>query len=390
MTVAQVVNEFGLEACSMGVQSRWRGGNLDSWVTVIHAIEPRHARERYGGKLDKLNMPWRSCYFEEGGDESKLLREGGYSQFPVLAPRWAVSGGDIYGNGPGMEALGDVRALQLLQLRKAQAIDYQTQPPLQAPTSMQSTEVNMLPGGVTFVDAANPAAGIRPAWETRLEMQPMLLDIGEHQRRINAAFYSDMFLMLANAGTQTRMTATEVAERHEEKLLMLGPVLERLHNELLRPLIDNTFAQMASVGMLPPVPQEVAGLDLQPEFISMLAQAQRAIGTNAVDRFLGHVAGVAQYKPEVLDKVDTDYLVDAYGDMLGVDPHAIIATEDVAEVRRARNEAMAAKEQAAMAAQQAQTARNLGSVQTGPGANNVAADLMSQFSGYNSPPAQMY
>lgn len=390
MTVAQVVGEFGIEACSSGVQSRWRSGNLDSWVTVVHAIEPREARERYSGKQDALNMPWRSCYFEQGGERDKLLRESGYEQFPVLAPRWSVSGGDIYGNGPGMEALGDVRALQLLQLRKAQAIDYQTQPPLQAPSSMQSAEVNMLPGGVTFVDAASQQAGIRPAWETRLELQPMLMDISEHQRRINAAFYSDMFLMLANAGPQTRMTATEVAERHEEKLLMLGPVLERLHNELLRPLIDNTFGHMAKVGMLPPPPPEIAGMDLQPEFISMLAQAQRAIGTNAVDRFLGHVAGVAQYKPEVLDKVDTDYLVEAYGDMLGVDPHAILSNEDVAEIRQARNEAMAAKEQSAMAAQNAQAARNLAAVPTGPGANNAAADLISQFSGYNSPPAQVY
>jgi hypothetical protein len=131
-------------------------------------------------------------------------------------------------------------------------------------------------------------------------------------------------------------------------------------------------------------------MDIQPEFVSMLAQAQRAIGTNAVDRFLGHVAGVAQYKPEVLDKIDTDYLVDSYGDMLGVDPHAILATEDVADIRRARNEAMAAKEQQAMAAQQAQAARNLAAVPTGPGANNAANDLMSQFSGYSSPPPQAY
>jgi hypothetical protein len=390
MTVAQLVGEFGLDAVSRGVRSRYEGGNLDSWVTVVQAIEPRGARERYSGKLDNLNMPWRSCYFEVGGDEQLLLRESGYERFPVLAPRWSVSGGDIYGNGPGMEALGDIRALQLLQLRKAQAIDYQTQPPLQAPTSMQSAEVNMLPGGVTFVDAANPQAGIRPAWETRLELSPMLMDIAEHQRRINSAFYSDMFLMLASAGPQTRMTATEVAERHEEKLLMLGPVLERLHNELLRPLIDNTFDHMAKVGMLPAMPEQIAGMDIQPEFVSMLAQAQRAIGTNAVDRFLGHVAGVAQYKPEVLDKIDTDYLVDSYGDMLGVDPHAILATEDVADIRRARNEAMAAKEQQAMAAQQAQAARNLAAVPTGPGANNAANDLMSQFSGYSSPPPQAY
>ena len=145
------------------------------------------------------------------------------------------------------------------------------------------------------------------------------MDIQDVRQRINSSFYADLFLMLANA-TDTRMTATEVAERHEEKLLMLGPVLERLHNELLDPLIDNTFNRMVEANAIPPAPDELQGHGANVEFVSMLAQAQRAIGTNSIDRYVNNMGMVAQMKPDVLDKFDSDVWADSYADMLGVDP----------------------------------------------------------------------
>jgi hypothetical protein len=380
LTVAQLVSEFGYENCTLSTRSQWDNGNLDAWVTVIHAIEPRADRDT--SKHDKLNMPWSSCYFEQGSDPGLYLREGGYNRFPVLAPRWAVAGGDVYGHGPGMEALGDIRQLQHEQLRKAQAIDYQTKPPLQAPTSMKSREIETLPGGVTFVDAASPQAGIRPAWEVGLNLDHMLADIQDVRQRIQSNFYADLFLMLANA-TDTRMTATEVAQRHEEKLLMLGPVLDRLHSELLDPLIELTFDYMLESGQVPPIPEELSGIDLNIEFVSMLAQAQQAIGTNSIDRFTVSLGAVAQMKPDVLDKFDADQWADAYSQMLGLDPHIIVPSEQVARVREARNAAMAAKEQAQLAQTQSQTVANVGRA-----AQNLPMqpqDVMGMFSGYVSP-----
>jgi hypothetical protein len=379
-TVAEVVQEFGYKNCSTTVRNMFDRGSLDQWVPIIHAIEPRSDRDHT--KRDALNMEYGSYYFEVGGDPNKFLREGGFKNFPGLVPRWNVVGGDIYGNSPGMEALGDIKQLQHEQLRKAQAIDYKTKPPLQVPTGMKGRDVETLPGGVSFVDAAGN--GIRTTFEVNLDLSHLLADIQDVRGRVNGAFYADLFLMLANA-TDTRMTATEVAERHEEKLLMLGPVLERLHNELLDPLIDSTFARMVEGGIVPPAPPELQGMDLSVEFVSMLAQAQRAIGTNGVDRFVGNLGMVAQYKPEVLDKFDGDQWVDAYSDMLGVDPRMIIASDKVAIVRQKRAEAEAAMAQAAQMKQQSETARNLAAAPTGQGGQNALMDVMNQFSGYNSP-----
>lgn len=379
-TVAELVREFGYKNCSLTVRNLFDQGSLDSWVTVIHAIEPRSDRDHT--KADNLNMPWKSCYFELGSDDDKYLRESGFQEFPVLCPRWSVTGGDIYGHSPGMEALGDIKQLQHEQLRKAQAIDYQTKPPLQVPSSMKNREIETLPGGVSFVDTVSPQGGIRTAFEVNLNLNYLLQDIQDVRERIRGAFYADLFLMLANS-TSDRMTATEVAERHEEKLLMLGPVLERLHNELLDPLVESTFTHMVRAGLLPPAPEEMQGMDLNVEFTSMLAQAQRAIGTSGVDRFVGSLGVIAQMKPDVLDKLNSDAWADSYADMLGVDPRLIVPGEQVAILRNARNEAAAAKEQMEAAQVQSKTASNLAAAKLDQ--PSVLSQAVNMFSGYSSP-----
>ena len=377
MTVAQVVREFGRSNCSPTVQTLFDRGALEQWVTVMQAIEPRVDRDLT--KRDDRNMAWKSIYFEQGGNEDQILRESGFKEFPALCPRWATSGGDIYGNSPAMEALGDIKQLQHEQLRKAQGIDYKTKPPLQAPTSLKSRDVDTLPGGISFVDAAAPNGGIRSAFEVNIDLSHLLADIQDVRERIKGSFYADLFLMLAN-GTNPQMTATEVAERHEEKLLMLGPVLERMHNEILDPLIEMTFSRMVEANIVPPPPDELQGMELNVEFVSMLAQAQRAIATNSVDRFVGNLGAVAGIKPEVLDKFDADRWADAYADMLGIDPELIVPGEQVAMIRKQRAEAAQAQQQAALLNQGADTAQKLGSVDTSK--QSALTDVTRAFSGY--------
>jgi len=376
-TVGEVVNQFGHDKVSLRTRNLYDTGNLEAWITLVHAIEPRTDRDH---KLkDAKNMPWRSIYFELGADDNKVLRESGYNRFPALVPRWMTSGGDIYGNSPGMEALGDIKQLQHEQLRKAQGIDYMTKPPLQVPTALKNRELDTLPGGVSFVDAANPNGGIRSAFEVNLRLDYLLADIQDVRERIKGAFYADLFLMLANSNN-TNMTATEVAERHEEKLLMLGPVLERLHNELLDPLIEMTFDRMIEAGVVPPPPEELQGMELSVEFVSMLAQAQRAVATNGVDRFVANLGAVAQLKPEVLDKLDADRWADAYADMLGVDPEMIVPGEQVALIREQRAQAAQAQQQMAAMQQGAATARDLSAAKTTE--PSALTSVLDQFSGY--------
>jgi hypothetical protein len=159
---------------------------------------------------------------------------------------------------------------------------------------------------------------------------------------------------------------------------MLGPTVERLHNELLDPLVTMTFDDMLSKGAFPPPPPELNAQEINIEYISILAQAQRAVATNGVDRFVMSLGTVASFKPDVLDKFDQDRWAEEYSDMLGVDPSFIVPDAKVAIIRDNRAKQQQSAQQAAMVNQGADTAQKLGSVDTG--GPNAAADIMKMFS----------
>lgn len=380
MTVRQMVEEFGVDAGSTGitwsrfsnqVKDLWTKGEYDVALDVLHVITPNE--EYDASKLSaRYTMKWKSCYFEAGREEKDyvgegFLRESGHNEFPVMAPRWDVNGDDTYGTySPGIIALGDAKQLQLMQRRKAQAIEKAINPPLVGPTSLRNTEVTTLPGRITYDDAREGMQGLRPIHEVRLEgLQHMLVDSQETRERIREAFYADLFLMLAQSEQTQPITAEEVRARQEEKLIALGPVLERTNDELLDPGVDRVFAMMLRAGVIPPPPPELEGVDLKVEYLSIMAQAQKLIGVVGQDRFLTSVANLAEMFPRIRHKVVIFKAVDRYQDMLGVDPSLVRSDEEA--------DAMAQQEeQAAAAAQQAAQMKDLGAA-----ASSLAAAPLS-------------
>ena len=351
MTVAQVVQEFGLENCSGRVQELHRRNEYDTVVEVAQAIEPNPGFVPGHPAADR--MAWRSRWFETREDisDGRFLREGGFDGFPVMAPRWNVTGTDTYGHGPGFDALGDAKALQLLERRKAMVIDRITNPPMVAPSSLRAGRPSLLPGDVTYLDKISGGQGFEPA----VIINPGAITaidgiIRSHEDRINRAFYADLWLALTMDDRNQRATAREVAERHEEKLLTLGPVLERLHDELLDKLIERVFNICLRRGLLPPPPAELQGQTIRVEYISIMAQAQRLLGVSAVERMASFVGNLAAATPQVLDKFNSDAAVDQYGDMLGIDPGLIRTDDEVAALRAQRAAAAEQRNQQEMAA----------------------------------------
>ena len=158
--------------------------------------------------------------------------------------------------------------------------------------------------------------------------------------------------MIANSG-RGQMTATEVAERHEEKLMMLGPVLSRLNEEVLRPLIERCFDILSRQGQLPPPPDELRGQKLSVEYTSMLARSQRAIRANSLDNFLTRISNVAQFNPNVMQKINPFNLVDEYADYFSVAPSVVVPTD---EAQAAIEQQQQAQQQQAQAEQMQQSA----------------------------------
>lgn len=375
MTVAMLVQEFGLENVSRTVRDLYDRGQMDEWVEVINAIEPR--TERDPRKTDAKNMPYLSVYFEKSGDKGKVLRETGFTEFPAMCARWSVTGGDIYGTSPGMEALGDLCQLQQMQFRKSQAIDYKVHPPVLIPSEMKNMGTQFLPGGVIPYSNAQQAQQIRSAYMVDLDLNSLLVDIQDVRQRINEAFYRDIFMLMVNSTDKT-MTATEVTERHEEKMLLMGPVLERLNAEMLDPLINIVFNKLVQADLLPPLPEDLQGQQLNVEFISILAQAQKAISTNSVDRMFSVLGNLAGMKPDIVDNVDLDFWPQWYADALGVDPRFIVSGKKVAVIREQR--AQAEQQAAAMEQLQGatQAAKNMGMSMQGQSPEQI----MQAFTGY--------
>jgi hypothetical protein len=338
MTVQQLADEFGVDNLSDTIRAAYDANNRDNWVNVVHAIMPNPEREP--GKIDNKNKPYASWYFEANSGDDKFLRQTGYEEFPAMVPRWSVTGEDVYGYGPAMDALGDIKMLQLEQSRKLQAIDKMVNPPMLGDASLRNQRTSMLPGDITYISGlANTShAGFRPVYEVNPRIAELSGDIDEVQRRIRRTLYEDMMQMFAMSDS-SQMTAREVEERHQEKLLVLGPVMERLNDELLDPIIDRTFAIMLRKGLIPPPPTALEGEALRVEYISIMAQAQKLIGTASIERLVSFVGNLAGVTPAVLDKIDFDEAVDEYGSMLGVSPKVVISADKVADKRAARAKA---------------------------------------------------
>jgi len=349
MTARQLIEKFGLRdpnnprnvdwsVFTQAVKDAYDKGHFEQWFDVTHMIRPNEMFKP-SSAVSKFKK-FASCYYEN--DQGLFLRESGYDYFPILTPRWEINGEDVYGTScPGMEALGDVKQLQISEKRSLQAVEKMINPPLTAPTSMKNTRVNLTPGDINYVDVREGMQGIRSVYDVNFRISELEQKQAQCRNRIQRAFFEDLFLMLASSDRR-QITAREIDERHEEKLLALGPVLEQLNQDLLDPLIDICFKIMNKQKLLPPPPPEIQGIDMKIEYISIMAQAQKMVGIGAVERFSGFVSQVAAISPDVIDKVNADSLVDTYADLTSIPSKILRTSDEVASVRDGRAQAQAA------------------------------------------------
>lgn len=359
-TVQQLVDQFGFDALSPTSKALWQQNKLEEPVKVYQAIERND--ERIPEAIDWRGKPYRSVWWEASHNADEYLGKSGFDDFPVAVVRWYATALDDYGvDCPGMTSLGGVKQLQFMQKRKAQAIDKLVNPPMQAPTSLEtSQQINLLPGGITYFDEATQGAGLRPLFEVNPRVLELSQDIQDVQRRINETWFVDMFLMISQEDRVR--TATEISLRNEEKLLALGPVLSRVQTELLDKVIDRVFNIMMRNDLLPAIPPELEGIDLRVEYISMLAQAQQSVGATSIERLVNVSAQMSQFWPEVLDKVDADAVISDYAEIIGASSRSLRDDEEVEGIRQSRQQQMAQAQALEQAQAAASAAKDIGSV----------------------------
>ena len=349
LQVGGVVSQFGIDNVTEQTKNNWNSGTTESWVDIIHIIEPNDDRDMQA--VGPPPMAYRSVYYEKSGNnDNTFLREKGFEEFPIMAPRWEVTAEDTYGTEcPGMTALGDVKQLQIQEKKKAQALDKLVDPPLQAPSEMKGKRISLIPGDTSYVDVRGPGTGIAPIFDIRPDFNAIASDIQNTEHRINQAYFVDLFLMFTNIENRERVTQEEIIRKNEEKLLMLGPMLQRTQTELFDKIIDRTFNIALRADIIPEPPPELSGQQLSVEYISPLFQAQKAVATATIERTVAFVIQLAQAKPGALDKLDADQAVDEYADALGVTPGVILTDKEVEELREAQQRQQRAQQMAALA-----------------------------------------
>lgn len=359
MTVEQIVGFFGIENCTPEIKSLWneKGASLQMERQIAHAVEPNFGVGP-DGEVGKIpgGFTWRENYWVYGTGSVNPLSTRGFKDQPFTAARWSIQSNDAYGRSPGMDVLPDVMQLQVMTKRMAEAIEKQVRPPLIGSMELKNKPTSTLPGHLTYVSNMGPGQGIRPIYEVNPDVGAMSTNIQAIERRIQAGLFNDLFLMLEQK-LDERMTAYEVAQKLQEKLQVLGPVIESLLSESLKPKLKRIFNILKRKGMIDPPPDSLKGIPLDIEFVSMLALAQKGAATGGIERLMQLVGSLAAVHPPALDIINFDDTIREYNDLLGNPQKVLNGPEMVQQIRQQQAEqAHQQQQQAAMA----QTAESLG------------------------------
>lgn len=364
LKVGQVVSKFGLENCSPRVRDAWTAGGSRRYedIDICHLIEPN---DGMGYSVPKM-FAFREVYYEKSGPMGLALKVGGFHELPGIFPRWEITGNDSYGTSPGMDALGDVIQLQHETKRKGQSLDYMVRPPMVMDIQLQHRPTALLPGGQTFVSGASQI-GAKPAYQVSPPLGEITADIRDVQLRIQSIFHNDLFQMISQL--ETVRTATEIDARREEKLVQLGPVLERFENEALDPAIKRIYAIMERKNLLPEPPPSLQGVQLEVQYVSILASAQTAVGVASTERFLQLVGNMSAVWKEVTLIPDVEELLRDYARDIGVKAKGLKSRDEVEQEKQAAQQQDQAAQLAAAAPPAAQAAKLLSETDVGGGAN---------------------
>lgn len=326
-SLRDLVAEYGIEVLNEEMLKKFQENPMEK-VCCIHLIEPRS--EYQPDKKDVTNRPFAS--YKVIKEIARTLKISGFHEFPYAVPRWSKISGETYGRSPGMKALPDIKMLNSIQRVVIQGAQKVVDPPLQLPDDGVLLPIKLIPGGINYYRAG-----------TKDRIEPIITgsrpDIGEQfsntiEERIKQAFFIDQ-LQIRQAD---RMTATEVVQRREEQLRMLGPILGRQHHELLKPMVERVFGIMSRKQLFKPAPSIISDRQLQVKYTSQIARAQKTADADNFTRLINLVAPLAQARPELLDNFNPDAIVRDLAARFGIPAEYFTKERDMAQTRQARAE----------------------------------------------------
>lgn len=330
LKIEQVVGEFGIENVSTNTRIQYEkgGAGLLKSIEIAHIVEPN-----VSDALSRHNTPFREVYWEVGQVAGKYLAVRPVYEWKSITPRWELMGNDCYGTSPAMDALGDVQELQAIIRERAQGLQKQVRPPLIIDQQLQNRPKSLGAGGMTYASTSSSNFGAKVAYQVNLPFQELAMDIRNLQTSIRETCHNPLFNMISQLDTVR--SATEIDSLREEKLIHLGPVLERFYNEGLDPILKRVYGIMQRNGLLMEAPPELAEAPIEVEYVSILTEAQRASGTVTIERFLQFTGGIAGIFPESVNIPNIDELMREYAEGIGISPKGLRTRDEVAEAANA-------------------------------------------------------
>lgn len=343
------------------------GAALAQDVEISHFIGP-NMQGIMPRRFQYYELYWETRrQYKAAGGAVDVLEKRGFNELPGMFARWELSGNDAYGVSPAMDALGDNIELQHLHRNKAKLLEKQHNPPLLADIILQNDPLSNLPGGVTFVGNLGTQVGAKPIYTVDPRFDQLNLDQQSIERRIQDTFYNYLFTGITDL--QTTRSATEIEARESEKLILLGGVLERFESEALDPGIKRIYSICDRAGLFPPLPEQFSELDLEVQYVSILAIAQRAVGTAPTERLWQVTGNLAEVQPGLMDIPDWDTSYRNYARDIGIRESELKPQEVVDQLRKQRADQQQAAQMAEMAPQVAGAANQLSQTDVGGGGN---------------------
>lgn len=361
MTVAQMVSFFGAMSLPVEVRSLWNqgGSQVDTEIIIGHAIEPNYEIQGKDGTAVPASkkmgaFTYREVYWAYGKGGEQPLAFTGFRECPFTVGRWSTQSNDAYGRSVGMDVLPDIIQLQVETRRKAEALEKNVRPPLIADESMKNQPSSRQPDGVTYVPQLNGGVGMKALYNQKFNLADITADLNQLQQRIKVGLFNDLFLMISEVPSG-RMTAYEVAQKMQEKMQVLGPVVES-KLEQLKLKLKRVYAIMERRGMIDPKPRGLQGIPLTVEFVSTMALAQKAAATGGIERLVALIGNLAAAYPEAKDNMDPDTLLQIMNQLLGNPERLLRGPEQVTAIRTHRQQEQQKVQQAQMMQHAAQTA----------------------------------
>ena len=368
-TAKNLYDTFGEENVSQNVLNAINSNRLEEMFEIVHFVEPN--KDYMPDSVWAQDKQFVSVYYEYASNEEKFLSKSGFDRFPYAVFESEVNGEDVYPcECPGVNALPDVKQLMSMVIDEGKAVKKMISPTYKGPASLKNKK--MIDAPAAFIEEDENGRGLSPIYEVNPRVLEVDSIIEKLKESIKEIFYNDLFSMILNTAERSR-TATEVNELKEEKMVLLSPLLQQIHSGL-NVIIDWVFEECVKLNILPEPPEEIMGVNMDIEFVSTLAQAQKATKISAMERFTTFTVNLANsIDPILAKKINASKVIDDYADYVNISPEQIVPTREIERQQQQQEELQKQQQTLEQAKQGVEIIQNIA------GTDVAGGDLMERL-----------